>query len=299
MTIKQIHYFIAVAETKSFTNAARNYFIAQTAMSQQISALEKELGFLLFHRSNRSVELTQAGKSLYEQLRPLVLQLERAVEDASAIAGVQSTIFRIGLFDQAINRFLVPALQEFLRQEPEVQPQLISDNHILLLESLCSRSIDVMLLGKRYYQPRAALAATELFSYQILDYVVAVPAAHPLAQKPQAQWADLEGQALIAYSPFKEDQKAASLEAALSAHQVKARILLSTREVDTALLYVEAEMGLCLLPARAAVYKNPQIAMLPVDEGKRDTMLLLYHRDSDSHLLSKFSAICKETMKGT
>ena len=68
MTIKQIHYFIAVAETKSFTNAARNYFIAQTAMSQQISALEKELGFLLFHRSNRSVELTQAGQTLYEQL---------------------------------------------------------------------------------------------------------------------------------------------------------------------------------------------------------------------------------------
>ena len=67
MTIKQIHYFIAVAETKSFTNAARNYFIAQTAMSQQISALEKELGFLLFHRSNRSVELTQAGQVLYDQ----------------------------------------------------------------------------------------------------------------------------------------------------------------------------------------------------------------------------------------
>ena len=89
MTIKQIHYFIAVAETKSFTNAARNYFIAQTAMSQQISALEKELGFLLFHRSNRSVELTQAGQTLYEQVRPLVLDLERAVEHASSVAGVQ------------------------------------------------------------------------------------------------------------------------------------------------------------------------------------------------------------------
>lgn len=299
MTIKQIHYFIAVAETKSFTNAARNYFIAQTAMSQQISALEKELGFLLFHRSNRSVELTQAGQALYEQLRPLVLQLERAVEDASSIAGIQSTIFRIGLFDQAINRFLVPALQEFIRQEPEVQPQLISDNHILLLESLCSRSIDVMLLGKRYYQPRAALETTELFSYQILDYVLAVPAAHPLAQQSQAQWSDLEGQTLIAFSPFKEDQKAASLEAALTAHNVRAKILLSTRDVSTALLYVEAEMGCCLLPARAAVYKNPQIAMLPVDEGLRDTMLLISHRDSDSHLLSRFASICKETLEGT
>ena len=155
MTIKQIHYFIAVAETKSFTNAARNYFIAQTAMSQQISALEKELGFLLFHRSNRSVELTQAGQALYERVRPLVLDLERAVENASAVAGVQSTIFRIGLFDQAINRFLAPALKEFSQTEPDATPLLISDNHIMLLESLQGRTIDAMLLGKRYYQHRA------------------------------------------------------------------------------------------------------------------------------------------------
>ena len=174
MTIKQIHYFIAVAETKSFTNAARNYFIAQTAMSQQISALEKELGFLLFHRSNRSVELTQAGQVLYDQLRPLVLNLERAVESASAIAGVQSTIFRIGLFDQAVNRFLVPALHEFSEAESNATPLLISDNHIMLLESLSNRTIDAVLLGKRYYQSRASLEATELFSYQVLDYVLAV-----------------------------------------------------------------------------------------------------------------------------
>lgn len=299
MTIKQIHYFIAVAETKSFTNAARNYFIAQTAMSQQISALEKELGFLLFHRSNRSVELTQAGQVLYDQLRPLVLNLERAVESASAIAGVQSTIFRIGLFDQAVNRFLVPALHEFSEAEPNATPLLISDNHIMLLESLSNRTIDAVLLGKRYYQPRASLEATELFSYQVLDYVLAVPASHPLAEAPSAEWSDLQGLSLIAYSPFKEDQQAVSLTALLQSYGVSANILLSSRDFPTALLYVEAGMGCCLLPARAAIYKNPQIAMLPVKEDLRDTMLLIAHRDNDSHLLSRFTSICKKSLIGT
>lgn len=298
MTIKQIHYFIAVAETKSFTNAARNYFIAQTAMSQQISALEKELGFLLFHRSNRSVELTQAGQTLYEQVRPLVLDLERAVEHASSVAGVQSSIFRIGLFDQAINRFLVPALKEFVRAEPDVQPTLISDNHMMLLEALQGRTIDTMLLGKRYYQHRAAIVSTELFSYQVLDYILAVPASHPLAGQARIQWEDLQGLTLIAYSPFKEDQQAASLHAALQSHGIQATVLLSTRDVPSALLYVEAEMGCCLLPARAAVHKNQQVAMLPIDEGQRDTMLLLSHRDNDSHLLSRFTTICRKTLVG-
>ena len=298
LTIKQIHYFIAVAETKSFTNAARNYFIAQTAMSQQISALEKELGFLLFHRSNRSVELTQAGQALYEKVRPLVLDLERAVESASSVAGVQSTIFRIGLFDQAINRFLAPALKEFSQSEPEVTPLLISDNQIMLLESLQGRTIDAMLLGKRYYQRRASLEAVELFSYQVLDYILAVPAAHPLAQQQHIHWEDLQGLTLIAYSPFKEDQQAASLQATLRDHKVDAHILLSTRDVPTALLYVEAEMGCCLLPARAAVHKNQQVAMLSIEEDLRDTMLLLSHRDNDSHLLSRFTAICRKTLEG-
>ena len=220
------------------------------------------------------------------------------MENASAVAGVQSTIFRIGLFGQAINRFLAPALKEFSQTEPDATPLLISDNHIMLLESLQGRTIDAMLLGKRYYQHRASLEAVELFSYQVLDYILAVPADHPLAQQQHIRWEDIQGLTLIAYSPFKEDQSASSLQATLRDHGVEAHILLSTRDVPTALLYVEAEMGCCLLPARAAVHKNQQVAMLSIDEGLRDTMLLLSHRDNDSHLLSRFTAICRKTLEG-
>ena len=168
----------------------------------------------------------------------------------------------------------------------------------MLLESLQGRTIDAMLLGKRYYQHRASLEAVELFSYQVLDYILAVPAAHPLAQQQHIHWEDLQGLTLIAYSPFKEDQQAASLQATLRDHKVDAHVLLSTRDVPTALLYVEAEMGCCLLPARAAVHKNQQVAMLSIEEDLRDTMLLLSHRDNDSHLLSRFTAICRKTLVG-
>lgn len=298
MTIKQIHYFIAVAEAKSFTNAARNYFIAQTAMSQQIGALEKELGFLLFHRTNRVVELTEPGKVLYQQLRPLVLNLERAVEDASAVAGVQSTIFRIGLYDQAINRFFASALRAFAQAEPEVRPQLITDNHLLLIEALSHRTMDAVLLGKQFYQPHAALEYIELFTYQAMEYVLAVPASHSLAAQAQVKWETLNGMRLIAYSPFKEDQQGVSLLAILHEHQLDADIYLSVRDVPTALLYVEAELGCCLLPARAATYKNPQVAMLSIEDDRRDTMLLLTHRDNNSHLISRFKSICRSTLEG-
>jgi DNA-binding transcriptional LysR family regulator len=298
MTIKQLHYFIAVAETKSFTHAARNYYIAQTAMSQQISALEKELGFLLFRRTNRMVELTEAGKLLYEQVRPLVLALEHAVEQASTVAGIQEQVFRIGIYDQAINRFLAPALREFSKAEPEVVPMLVPDNQQLLLEGLTAQRLDVLVLGSRYYKPRVSVQATELFSYRVLNYVLAVPEHHILAQREAVGWEDLSGLTLIAYNPFREDQQSHALQATLQEHHVAATILLSVRDIASALLDGEAGMGCCLLPPQAADQQNLQVKLLPVEEGCRDTMLLLSHKDTDNHLVARFTAICKKSLHG-
>lgn len=294
MTIKQLHYFIAVAEAKSFTHAARNYFIAQTAMSQQISSLEKELGFRLFHRTNRTVELTEGGTILFEKLRPLVLSLENAVQEASAAAGVENHIFRIGLSDQAVNRFLTGALASFAAAEPHVTPLLLSDNHLMLLESLIEGSIDVMLLGKRYYTPRTMLTATELFTYPVLEYVLALPSEHPLAQSDCVNWADLQSLQLIAYSPMRENQQGLQLSALLREHGVTAEIFLSTRQVETALLYVAAGLGACLLPAHTADRYDQAIKMLPMASSLFDTMLLLHHKDAENPLVSEFLTICRK-----
>lgn len=297
MTIKQLHYFIAVAETKSFTHAARNYYIAQTAMSQQISALEKELGFLLFHRTNRMVELTDAGRVLYEEIRPLALELENALHKAAIAAGTQEQVFRIGIFDQADNRFLTSALKEFSRLEPDVIPMLISDNQNMLLDALARRSIDAVLLDQRFYRARSTFTATELYSHSCRDHVLAVSTSHPLARCGELSWEDLENLPLIAYSPLKEDQEGIALKNLLKDNGVTATVRFSVRDIATALLYVEAGMGCCLLPSHAKDRKNHQIKMLPIREDTRDTMLLLCHKDSDSHLLSHFATICMQTLR--
>lgn len=299
MTIKQLHYFIAVAETHSFTHAARNYFIAQTAMSQQIGALEKELGFRLFHRTNRTVELTDAGKVLFDRVRPLALELENSLHEAAAVAGVEKQVFRIGLSDQAVNRFATGALSAFARQEPHVTPLLIADNHLMLLESLVQDGIDVVLLGQQFYTPRAMLAATKLFTYQVLEYVLAVPAADPLAERAQLTWPDLQGLNLIAYSPLRENQQGLQLQDLLSSHGVSAEILCSTRSVDTALIYVEAGLGYCLLPAYTADHANDGVHMVSLASEHQDTMLLIHHKGAENPLVGEFLSICRKEMHGS
>ncbi len=298
MTIKQLHYFIAVAEAKSFTHAARNYFIAQTAMSQQISAMEKELGFRLFHRTNRSVELTEAGAVLFRQVRPLALALEDALREAGAVAGVENQMFRIGLSDQAVNRFLAPALGAFSRLQPKVTPLLIADNPLVLQERVAEGGMDVLLVGRREYTPRAMLTAAELFSYQVLEYVLAVPSSSPLAEERYLTWERLQGLRLIAYSPLREDQQGQQLSALLQSHQVEAEIFCSTRAVETALLYVEAGVGCCLLPAFAGEQHNLDIRMVPMDTRLVDTMLLIHHKEAENPLVGEFLAVCRQSLTG-
>lgn len=298
MTIKQLHYFIAVAEAKSFTHAARNYFIAQTAMSQQISALEKELGFRLFHRTNRSVELTEAGAALFSRVRPLALGLEDALQAAAAEAGMENQVFRIGISDQAVNRFLAPALRAFSQEQPRVTPLLIADNPLMLQEALAEGGLDVLLLGKREYVHRAMLTVAELFSYQVLEYVLAVPPESPLAEQEAVDWRDLMGLRLIAYSPLRENQQGQQLRALLADHGVTAEILCSTRAVESALLYVEAGIGCCLLPVFAGEQASPGVRMLPVKSSLRDTMLLLHHKDAENPLAGEFLAVCRQTLHG-
>ncbi len=300
MTIKQLHYFISVAEVKSFTHAARNYFIAQTAMSQQISALEKELGFRLFNRTNRSVELTEAGSILFERLRPLVLDLEGAIQSARAEAGVENQVFRIGLSDQAINYFLSPALQAFAEAEPKVTPILISDNRLLLLEALTEGRLDCALLGRREYDnPRSMLSTAELFSYQVLEYVLAVPGENPLSSRRQIAWQDLQGLRFIAYSPLRENQQGAELSALLRAHDITAEIFCSTRSVETALIYVAAGLGCCLLPAFAGEQQNHGVQTVPVESTLRDNMLMIWHKDAENPLISEFLNLCRRTLHGS
>ena len=97
MRTAQLEYFVAVAETLSFTRASELCHVAQPAISQQIQSLEKELGFSLFARSTKGVELTPAGRQYYQDVSGVLAALQRADRHASAIAHGQAGTLDIGV----------------------------------------------------------------------------------------------------------------------------------------------------------------------------------------------------------
>ena len=117
MNFKQLEYFCAVAECKSISNAARSLHVAQPPISRQIALLEDELGVCLFTRSNKGVELTEAGQSLYEQSQHMFQHLRMIVDSVRDVnAGVRGQL-KIGiLYSNA--PVVLELLQEYHKQFP-------------------------------------------------------------------------------------------------------------------------------------------------------------------------------------
>ncbi|MET0292347.1 MAG: LysR family transcriptional regulator [Steroidobacteraceae bacterium] len=124
MDLKQLRYFVAVAEERNFSRAARRLHLSQPPLSQQIAALEAELGVRLLDRTNRGASMTVAGAALYEEARAVlsrVVQLRERVRDAGQ--GDVGTL-AVGFVTIADYGALPPALKAFRARWPRVEVQL-------------------------------------------------------------------------------------------------------------------------------------------------------------------------------
>src|SRR5215813_13499816 len=116
MDLRHLRYFIAVAEELHFGRAADKLCIAQPPLSQQIQQLERELGFLLFNRNNRRVELTPAGQMFLDEARETLAGLERATHFGRRIARGEEGWIGIGFVESATYSFLPYVLSRFREQ---------------------------------------------------------------------------------------------------------------------------------------------------------------------------------------
>jgi DNA-binding transcriptional LysR family regulator len=125
MDLRQLSYFVAVAEEGQFTRAATRVFVAQPAVSAQIRRLERELGEPLFHRDPRAVRLTEAGKALLPHARAALAAAERGRDTIASLRGVLHGRLRIGVAGPVDHR-LAETLGDFHRAHPAIEIVLTS-----------------------------------------------------------------------------------------------------------------------------------------------------------------------------
>ncbi len=149
MLFRQMKYFISVVECSSFTEAAEQCYISQSAISQQIRSLEKELGVELIHRENRSFTLTPAGKYFYEQSKGILNEVEDIRRETFRIGKDKELELKIGYLRCYSGQELHQAVAEFSRLYPEVSIHIVNGTHEELYDLLRFGGADLVLTDQR------------------------------------------------------------------------------------------------------------------------------------------------------
>ena len=149
MLLRQMKYFAAVVECGSFTEAAEQCYISQSAISQQIRTLEKELGVELLHRGNRKFTVTAAGEYFYSQCRAVLAQVEELVQETRRLGTDRELQLRIGYLRCYSGLELHQAVAEFSKIYPEVSIHIVDGTHEELYDLLRSGEVDLILSDQR------------------------------------------------------------------------------------------------------------------------------------------------------
>lgn len=147
--IKQIRYFQAVVRCGSFTEAAEECFISQSAISQQIQALENELGVKLLNREKRKFSLTSAGEYFYQKSLVLIADFESLCHETVRIANKDHAELRIGYLRCYGGQEFWLAVADFSEKYPDVSVQIINGNHEDLYDALRNGGVDLILNDQR------------------------------------------------------------------------------------------------------------------------------------------------------
>ena len=147
--LKQLKYFQAVVRSNSFTEAAEECHISKSAISQQIQALENELGVKLLHRENRKFTVTPAGEHFYKKSLILTADFERLCRETARIANKEEAQLGIGYLKCYGGQELQLAVAAFSEKYPDVAIEMVGGNHEELYDLLRFGSVDLVLNDQR------------------------------------------------------------------------------------------------------------------------------------------------------
>jgi DNA-binding transcriptional LysR family regulator len=290
MELRQVRYFVAVAETLSFRQASRQLHVSQPSLSVQIKQLEEELGVLLFRRSKRRVEITRAGEVFLSAAREILLRLQQASAAAlHAERGEVGTI-RLGFIPTATFQILPRLLEKIRSTLPLVNVELREGTENPQITGLRSGTFDVCIghLSRSYDQIESMLLLRE-------RVVVALPKGHPAARERVVGLKDLQGELLIMPSKDLLPSVHQMIAAAFLKNHVPLDRYQMAEHFQTGVNLTKARAGYIFLPSSAkdfvpdgVVIRTPGFSIGPLD-----TFALWSHGNIDP-LVQRVLSLLKE-----
>lgn len=244
MELRHMRYFAVLAEELHFSKAAERLRIAQPPLSQQIKQLEKELGVQLFYRTKRKVEMTEAGVVFLNEVRPILEQIEQAVDTIQRLSRGEVGRLTVGFVNSAMYNFLHSALHVFHNRYPDIALTLREQTSAQQVQSLLKGRIHIGFLRPPIKEDCQILLETVVKEC----LVVALPEGHYLACYSQIALADLKNCPFILFprsqgAGFYHQILALCAQAGFEPDVVQEAV-----EMQTIVSLVAAGMGISLVP---------------------------------------------------
>lgn len=245
MKIYQLQYFLDTARLCNFTKAAEKNYISQSAITQQIKALEQELGVELFIRNKRKVELSPAGNAFVGEAEAILTRIEQAKEKVLSVSkGVLGNL-RIG-FPKGYEASDFPhVIQNFCSNNPSVNISLIRESPANLLDMMNNNELDIIFLVQFDTMLHPELECRVIHKHPLF---VTMPHFHPLAYRNSLNRKELAAEAIItnSFSDELEEENSQILQQFLGAGYMPK--IIRQEDIDTISIMVSSGIGISIVP---------------------------------------------------
>lgn len=276
MNLKQLRYFLTVAQEKQITSAAKRLFIAQPPLSYQLKQLEKELGVKLFIRTSHGIELTTAGKDLQTYAEQILTLANQAKIQVNKSAKGEVGTIKLGTISSSFGVFPNQKLHVLTKNYPDIDFEIYEDNTYGILEKLQTGVIDLGIV-------RTPFNHNGISAKTISDEkMTAVCLDQKLLREKELDINSFKDQPLIIYRRFEEIFNESF------AHQgIKPYYAVKCDDARTAILWAEQGMGIALVPESIAKVYSPNNYVLINHQSWQTHLQLIWLKRQLSPLLKR------------
>jgi DNA-binding transcriptional LysR family regulator len=250
MELRHLEHFLAVAEERHFTRAARRAHVVQSSLSASIATLERDLGASLFTRSTRQVELTDAGSALVPEARRTIAAAAAARAAVADVQGLERGSVAIGT-GKALTIDLVPILTRFCEAHPNITLNLHQGGSLELVEAVRNGQLDFAPLGL----PDRELPGVTVTVLATEPMVLACSPDHRLAKRQHVRLAELADEAFVDFDPEWGIRLVNDDWFAQAAFE--RRVEFTVNDMDMLLAIVAGGLGVAIVPRSATRRTTP------------------------------------------
>lgn len=288
MSLVKYEIFSKAAEVNSFTKAAEELGLTQSAVSHAITSLEKEFNFPLFIRNNSAIKLTQDGKDLLITIREILYYNDMLKQEVNAINGLNKGTVKVGVFSSISTNWIPFIIKEMEREYPNIEIQLIEGNYSEIEKWLLNSEVDCGFINNK----TTSLHSFEIVKLKSEPLLCVVSEQSPLHNNKYLSVEDIENASFImpTYQCFDD------IQLFFKENNIEPNIRFENMNENSIFSMVENNLGISILPEMIIPKALDSIKVIPLELEQTRTIGLAI-RTPSSPAVKKFTEITKSWVK--